>query len=236
VLKQDFLTLGIAKARLAGFVLAALNPVIPQALGDTSVPTGRSVPEVTVHVRVFHVDSVETSEDRGGVVVWLVPTQSDQKVRLSAESLHYRMTQRNKMFHPRLLVVPVGSVVEFPNHDPWLHSVFSISKSTPFDLGLFGPGAQRAVRFDRTGVSYLFCSIHPETMAVIVTVDSEYFGVSDRSGRISIDNVPPGKYFLHVWRENAAPQALAALRGAIFVRDDQRNLPAISIAISDRIQ
>ena len=137
------------------------------------------------------MDPIEALEDASGVVVWLVPTQTTQKVRLPTEFPHYKMIQRNKMFEPRLLVVPAGSIVEFPNNDPWLHNVFSISRSRQFDLGLYEAGVLRKVRFGRAGASYLFCSIHPEMMAVVVTVDSTYFGVSDKGGRIDIDNVPP---------------------------------------------
>ena len=234
-MRPDFLKPTLAKAGLAGLLLAALNTTIPRAPGDTSVPTSTPVLEVTGYVSVFHIDSVAMLRDRSGVVVWLVPIDSGQIVLANAAWPHYRMTQRNKMFHPRLLVVPTGSVVEFPNHDPWVHSVFSISRSRPFDLGPYENGTRRVVRFNRAGVSYLFCNIHPEMMAIVVTVGSKYFGVSDRTGRVSIDNVPPGKYSLHVWRENATPQALAALRRAVFVGAGQPNLPAISIAVSERI-
>jgi plastocyanin len=232
-MKLGLLTTSVAKAGLTCFVLVFLDASISNAIGDTNTPVNSSLHEVTGHVRVFHVDPSEALKDASGVVVWLVPAQTLQKGRLSTEFPHYRMMQRNKMFVPRLLVVPAGSIVEFPNNDPWLHNVFSISRSRQFDLGLYEAGALRAVRFDRAGVSYLFCSIHPEMMAVVVTVDSTYFGVSDERGRIAIGNVPPGHYFLHVWRENATPRTLTAMQRAIFVGDDRLSLPAISISLSE---
>jgi hypothetical protein len=42
-----------------------------------------------------------------------------------------------------VLVIPVGSTVSFPNHDPFNHNVFSLSDEQPFDLGLYG-GAKPA--------------------------------------------------------------------------------------------
>jgi len=65
-----------------------------------------------------------------------------------------------------VLVVPVGSVVDFPNHDPFFHNVFSLFDGKRFDLGLYEAGATNSVRFDRLGVSFLFCNIHPEMSAV----------------------------------------------------------------------
>jgi plastocyanin len=234
--ESNFLTPAVARAGFACLVLVSLGASIPRTFGDTSAPVNRSRYEVTGHVKVFHVDPVEILADASGVVVWLVPRQTTKEVRLASELPHYRMLQHNKMFEPRMLVVPAGSTVEFPNNDPWLHNVFSLSRSRQFDLGLYQAGVLRAVRFDRAGISYLFCSIHPDMMAVVVTVDSTYFGMSDQSGRVVIGNVPPGQYFLHVWRENATPQTVAARRRAIFVGGDSLSLPPISISLPNRSQ
>jgi plastocyanin len=233
--KSDLLTGTLIQVGLAGLMLALLIPPIPPAIGETRDPMSESVYEVTGHVRLFHADPAGNLEDGREVVVWLVPAQAGQNPPLNNESPHYRVTQRDKMFEPRLLVVAAGSIVELPNHDPWLHNVFSVSSSRRFDLGLYGAGVRKAVKFDRAGVSNLFCSIHPEMMAIVLTVDSKYFGVSDKTGHISIGNVPRGKYFLHVWYENATPQALEALQRAIFVGDENRSLPTISIALPNAI-
>ena len=220
---------------LAGLVLTLLIPAIPQAIGETNPPGSYSVQNVTGYVRLFYAHSTETLKDSSEVVAWLVPTATGHKARLNTELPHYRIIQHHKMFEPHLLVVPVGSIVEFPNQDPWFHNVFSESRTGRFDLGLYEAGAEKAMRFDRAGASYLFCSIHPEMMAIVLSVDSPYFGVSDEAGHISIGSVPPGKYLLHVWYENATPQALEALQRVILVGDESRSLPAISIALSIRI-
>jgi plastocyanin len=232
-MKLDVLAANVAKVGLTGLVLVLLDTFLVQVVAETNAPMSRSVLEVTGRVKVSYASAVdEASDDASGVVVWLVPAQTGHKDRPSIEFPHYRIVQRNKTFEPRLLVIPAGSTVEFPNNDPWLHNVFSISRSTQFDLGLYEAGVLRSVRFDRSGVSYLFCSIHPEMMAVVVTVDSTYFDVSDKDGRIAIDNVPPGQYFLHVWRENAVPQALGAVHRLVFVGDDHQSLPAIYVPVS----
>jgi hypothetical protein len=234
-MKPDFLTVVLTRVGLAGLLLALFVPTTPQVMGEANALRGNSVYEVTVQVRVVPACSAGPLEDGSHVVVWLVPTKPGQVARLHTGPPHYRIIQHHKMFEPRLLVVPAGSVVEFPNHDPWLHNVFSVSRSRRFDLGLYEAGVQKAVTFDRTGVSYLFCKIHPEMMAIVLTFDSAYFRVSDKTGHISIGNVPPGKYVLHVWYENAAPQVLEGLQRTIFVGDDNRSLPTISIALANEI-
>lgn len=224
------------KAGCAGLVLVLLMPTLPRAIGETNAIANYSVRSVTAYVRLVDPYSPETLKDRSKVVAWLVPVDTGQKPRPVDAQRHYQIIQHHKRFEPRLLVVPAGSIVEFPNRDPWLHNVFSRSRSKRFDLGLYQAGVQKMVRFDRAGISYLFCSIHPEMMAIVLSIDSPYFGVSDESGHISIGNVPPGKYLLHLWYENATSKALEGLQRFISVGDDARNsLPMISITLSVRI-
>jgi plastocyanin len=168
-------------------------------------------------------------KDASKVVVWLVPLDAVQPVRATTERPHYRLLQRNKRFEPALLVVPVGSVVDFPNADPWFHNVFSLYRGKRFDLGLYQAGSQRSVRFDRIGPSYLFCNIHPEMTGVVLALDSELFGVTDKSGHYSISGVAPGKYVLHVWYANATPESLQALQRQVTIEDGNQTLPPTSV-------
>jgi plastocyanin len=173
------------------------------------------------------------SADASEVVVWLVPSASLQKVSTTTtEKAHYRLLQRNKRFEPRMLVVPVGSVVAFPNADPWFHNVFSLYRGKRFDLGLYQAGAQRSVKFDRIGPSYLFCNIHPEMTGVVLVVDSDFFGISDKAGRFSIAGVPPGRYTLHVWYENATPEALKNAQRFVTIETQNYTIPTISVPLA----
>ena len=99
--------------------------------------------------------------------------------------------QRNKSFDPHLLVVPVGSVVAFPNRDPFFHNVFSLFEGKRFDLGLYEAGSTRDVHFDKPGISYIFCNIHPEMSAVVVALDTPYYGISDQHGQVVITRMCP---------------------------------------------
>jgi hypothetical protein len=120
-------------------------------------------------------------------------------------------------------------VVDFPNRDPFFHNVFSLFDGKRFDLGLYESGATNSVRFDRVGVSYLFCNIHPEMSAVVVAIDTPYFGVSDRSGKVSITNVPDGKYRLHVWYERGLPDEMKSLAKTISVSPTTTDAGTISV-------
>ena len=183
-------------------------------------------------VTLVQTNSNQIERDASRVVVWLVPPASVQPVRVVTDQRHYRLVQHNKKFEPNLLVVPVGSVVDFPNLDPWFHNVFSLYRGKRFDLGLYQAGSTRAVHFDRPGPSYLFCNIHPEMTGVVLAVDSEFFAISDKSGHYFIADAPPGKYTLHVWYENATADSLQALQRPVTIEPETRSLPAISVVVN----
>ena len=163
---------------------------------------------------------------RAGVVVWLEPIESDGKPIAFAidPPRDVQLVQRNKTFEPHVLVVPVGTVVQFPNRDPFFHNVFSLFDGKRFDLGLYEAGSSKPLRFDRPGVSFLFCNIHPEMSAVVVVVQTPYFAKSDRTGRISIAGVPDGRYRLRVWYERSAPEDLRKLGRAVEISSGSRVL------------
>lgn len=169
--------------------------------------------------------------DLSDVVLWLKPLdRTASEVALAQQSRkRLQLTQKNKSFQPHVLVVPVGSAVDFPNRDPFFHNVFSLFDGKRFDLGLYEAGASNSVRFDRLGVSFLFCNIHPEMSAVVIAVDTPYHGVSDRAGKITIPNVPDGKYKMHVWYERSLPEDLKALLRIVSVSSTTKELGTISV-------
>lgn len=175
------------------------------------------------------------AKDASRIVIWLTPIDAVRPVSATTDRPRYRLVQHNKRFEPGLLVVPVGSVVDFPNLDPWFHNVFSLYRGKRFDLGLYQAGAQRSVRFDRIGPSYLFCNIHPEMTGVVLAIDSDLFAVTEKNGHYTIAGVAPGKYVLHVWYENATQESLQALQRLVTIQSDDRSLPAISVTALKQI-
>lgn len=165
------------------------------------------------------------------IVVWLRPLDPAAKGEPLDGQNHknFQLVQHNKSFQPHVLVVPVGSVVDFPNRDPFFHNVFSLFDGKRFDLGLYEAGASNSVRFDRLGISFLFCNIHPEMSAVVIAVDTPYYGVSDRNGNIAIQNVPDGKYELHVWYERSLPEDLKTLTRNLTISSSVRELGTIQV-------
>jgi len=192
-----------------------------------------SVADVTAEVTLLESNSAR-AKDASQVVIWLVASggATDSFASRPLPRPHYRMLQHGKTFEPKLLVVPLGGVVDFPNLDPWFHNVFSLYQGKRFDLGLYQAGAEKAVTFDRPGPSFLFCNIHPQMTAVILTVNSDLFGISNKAGHILIPHVPAGQYAVHVWYENAAPESADTLPRGIVIGPGENVLPPISVLVA----
>jgi plastocyanin len=187
--------------------------------------------QVSVSAKVVlgnhHQSGDEGIKDASEVVIWLSPSQALEKSGIDAPRSSYRMMQKDKQFTPHLLVVPTGSSVEFPNADPFFHNVFSLFNGKRFDLGLYESGTTRSVRFDREGVSYIFCNIHPQMAAVVLALSTPFYAVSQANGAAVIHDVPPGSYQLHVWSERATPVDLEESRRVVRVSDGPVNLGEI---------
>jgi plastocyanin len=113
------------------------------------------------------------------------------------------LNQSRARFEPDLIVVPVGSTVEFPNSDPIFHNVFSLSKAQPFDLGYYPQGQSRTVKFNNPGVVQVYCHIHSNMYAAIVVTASPWFQKPASDGSFSFSNVPAGRYRLTAWHKIA---------------------------------
>jgi hypothetical protein len=130
-------------------------------------------------------------------------------------------------------VIPVGGKVEFPNHDPFFHNVFSLFEGKRFDLGLYESGTTRFVQFDKPGISFIFCNIHAQMSAVVIAVATPYYAISDVRGEISIPDVPPGRYQMQVFHSSVSPETLRAFSREITVSPGDTTLGNVTLAESD---
>lgn len=161
--------------------------------------------------------------------IWLMPLDGKADPPLDI-SRRYTLLQKNKEFSPHLLVLPVGSVVQFPNADPFFHNVFSLFDGRRFDLGLYETGSTREVTFGREGVSYIFCNIHPEMSAVVIALMTPYFAVAEPHGLFRIHDVPPGEYQLQLWVQGADAEELKALSRKVNVSAGHVDLGVIPLS------
>nr|WP_166176852.1 hypothetical protein [Altererythrobacter segetis] len=112
---------------------------------------------------------------------------------------HFTINQKNTMFAPFVLVIPVGSTVDFTNLDPFRHHVYSFSPTKKFELKLFGQGEKRSVTFDKPGTVALGCNIHDTMQAFIQVVDTAFSAKTGKDGRVVLRGAPAGAARVLVW-------------------------------------
>src|SRR5579859_3222761 len=142
-----------------------------------------------------------------GTVVWV----DDPSAKAEPPSKPLVMDQKGLLFVPHLLVVPVGSTVEFLNSDNVQHNVFwpaiSGNKKLGHNLGTWPKGEKRSFKFDNPGVVSLLCNVHPEMSAYIIVVPSSLHATTDANGEYTIQNVSDGAHTVTVWREGMKQQS-----------------------------
>ncbi|MES2438636.1 MAG: carboxypeptidase regulatory-like domain-containing protein [Verrucomicrobiota bacterium] len=108
------------------------------------------------------------------------------------------LPQLGYQFARSLVVVPLGSAVEFPNEDNDYHNVFSLSRPRKFDAGRYKKNEAPApvVTFDKAGLVRVRCEIHDHMNAVVLVVDSPWSTVTDAAGKFTLTGVTPGSYTL----------------------------------------
>ena len=151
---------------------------------------------------------------RSNVVVWLSALDEGSQLRPVAQEKPAsppKLVQKKKNFEPHILVVPVGTTVEFLNSDKVAHNVFwpSISgnKKLGHNMGTWPTGEKRPFKFDAQGVVTLLCNVHPEMAGYLVVSPTPYFAESDDSGAYKIKDVPDGSYTVTAWHEGAKNQS-----------------------------
>ncbi len=102
-----------------------------------------------------------------------------------------------------------------------------------FDLGLYESGSTRSVVFSREGVSYIFCNIHSEMSAVVISLATPLYGFANAQGVFHMKDVPDGDYVLHVWIEGHMQTSLDRLTRRVHVAGETANLGEIR---SDRTE
>lgn len=180
--------------RFIGVVALAL--VVGTLNGEAQNPAPRTV-QVSGRINILEKDN-KPSPDLGDAVLYL---EGSVVTAALAQPVTVEIAITDKTYAPHVVVIPVGSTVRFPNHDPFNHNVFSVSERNAFDLGLYGRGEAKSQTFASPGLVRVYCNVHPRMVAYVQVMANRYFAQPNADGSFTIDNVAPGRYRLHVWHE-----------------------------------
>lgn len=148
--------------------------------------------------------AVAAGEAADGVVYFL-PKAGTTRPRPRSASVD----THSKGFLPGSLVVPVGSTVAFPNRDEILHNVYSATPGSTFNLGTYGPGETRSVRFAKPGLVLVACNVHVGMRANVLVLETPHYTRPGRDGRFDLKNLPAGPGTLVFWHPRTVAQSRA---------------------------
>ena len=174
------------------------------ALLAVGAGTPGSAGRIAGHIQILEKDN-KPSPDLSDAVLYL---EAPATVATAAQPTTVEIAITDKTYAPHVVVVPVGSTVRFPNHDPFNHNVFSVSEPNSFDLGLYGRGEAKSYTFMHPGLVRVYCNVHPRMVAYVLVMENRYFAQPGNDGSFAIDNVPAGRYRLHVWHERIPSEVI----------------------------
>jgi plastocyanin len=198
-IKCPALTLAVAVVAATAVMVghtAAQQGAAVRGRVEIGVPIKERRPAAGYPTRAIPAPALAPQSEVRNVVVYL----KDAPAR-PTPPVHAEIRQRDEAFIPRVVAVPVGSEVDFPNDDPIYHNVFSLSRAKSFDLGRYPRGESRHVRFDKPGIVKVFCDIHSHMTATVVVFNHPWFAVPDENGRYALPVLPPGDRQITAWHE-----------------------------------
>ena len=198
--------------------LAGLSLFWRPHLAKMALATGLA----TVHAGAATAGTVQVLvQDKAGralqdAIVFLESAEASRARQAAKPPSGVEIQQLGRQFEPRVVVVPQGTSIQFPNRDNVRHHVYSFSAAKNFELKLYSGTPANPVVFDKPGVAVLGCNIHDHMVAWVVVVDTPYYGKTAAAGRVTLPQVPPGAYRLRVWHADL-PVGAPALDRALAV-------------------
>ena len=206
----------MARRRLGAAVLLLVLGA-PAAFAAAAPTHMRSAARERVTVR-GRVTLLERGDARTGdlenAVVWLEPLDGAAVPAAPPLATVPGIAMESRRFRPMVRVVTPGSLVPFPNDDPFRHNVFSNAGPAAFDLGLYGRGEARRATFARAGVYPIFCNIHARMVAYVVAVPTRWHAQAAGDGSFEIADVPAGRWRLHAWHDRGGQRTVEVTVGA----------------------
>ncbi len=194
-------TVSAQTAELSGTItLSASNTT--QRLARGQIYRNRLAPEKPIETKTM------SGSAYADVVVSAHPISF--KPKLQPLTKNRTIDQRNATFIPRVLPVTQGTVVQFINNDPFYHNVFSLTPGNEFNIGrrMRGEVVQKKIgerKIEGLGEVKLFCDIHTQMNAVILSLDTPYFTKPDANGNYSLKDLPEGRYEVRVYHPDLTP-------------------------------
>lgn len=222
-MKKSLLSLATFVAcSLSGFAASAADwgDLTLQLTLDGAAPTAKKldvnkdVGVCTMNGAKSHVDeALLVDKDSKGianvvVALYLKPGSAKPAVHPDyAKSEKDEITLDNKVcaFEPRVVAMRTTQTLVLKNSDSVAHNTnVAALNNAPINPILPANGSLKvSMKAEERLLVPVSCSIHPWMQARLIVRDNPYFAVTDKDGKLTIKNLPAGKWTFQVLHENA---------------------------------
>lgn len=107
------------------------------------------------------------------------------------------------LFVPHVAVTTKGSSLKITNEDPIFHTTTAtFFGKTYFEISLVAGEAPPPPRsMSQAGLIELTCNLHAWMKGYIYVHDNPFIALSNETGKLILENIPPGTYDLESWHE-----------------------------------
>jgi plastocyanin len=156
-----------------------------------------------------HFYAVNAQGDLGDVVVSLKGVTGKST---GASAAPVEIDQKGCLYTPTIVAIQTGQKIVVKNSDTCVHNVHdkpTVAGNQEFNDVQMPGGADLTYTFAKPEPFLKFqCDVHPWMFAWVSVLDSPYFAVSDKDGKFTIKNVPPGKYTVEAAHRKLGTQTL----------------------------
>jgi len=142
---------------------------------------------------------VSRQKEITNAVVWLDDPPAN--AAWPARAAKVAMDQKGCVYAPRVVVVPVGGTVDFLNSDRLLHNIHAMPKENVAFNRTQPKDRTIPITFTKPEIVHITCDLHAWMEAWVVVAAHPYYAITGADGRFKFDNLPPGRYRLHIWQE-----------------------------------
>jgi plastocyanin len=140
----------------------------------------------------------------GGVEYAVVYLEGVKGKKEKVSPSKYVVDQKGCEYQPHVLIVNHGDEFTVENSDPLFHNVhgyYASDHSSAFNIAEPVKGMKMVQRVKTPGMYLLECDVHPWMNCYVYVSGDGYAAVTDKNGKYTIADVPPGKYKLVMWHE-----------------------------------
>ncbi|MBM3989591.1 MAG: hypothetical protein FJ298_01140 [Planctomycetes bacterium] len=111
------------------------------------------------------------------------------------------LDQKTCRFDPHVVIVPVGTTVEYKNSDAISHNVHTYPSKNEGLNKMVGAGAMEIQKLEKEDRIEIKCDIHPWMNSWLIVANTNHYAVSGADGTFTIEGLPAGEHKAKFWHE-----------------------------------